>query len=315
MAIAGIDDRYSENDPYEPSTMPLLLDRVRFFDSTLRDGLQGKRDLEVCYRVELATLLERAGVDIIEAGYWIDGKGDLQGLTAVAEVLSKATVCGLAGARQSDIEQVAAAMTSGQSASGTASQPPFRIHTYCSTRLKRPDEQDRTLKLVQEAVRAARQFTVDVQWTAMDATNSDLDTLARAVDAAIASGASTVCIADTQGSAAPDEFARLLSDLGERVPMPQTILSAHCHNSEGWAVDNALAALNAGARQLEGTLEGVGPAGGNTDLEKLVMGMHSNSQSWGVDADLDLDRLEAASQLVLKHWPKPARATRSGPMN
>ena len=307
MAVAGNCDRYSEKDPYELYTMPLLLDRVRLFDSTLRDGLQGKRDLAIGHRVELATLLERAGIDIIEAGYWIDGKGDLQGLTAVAEVLSKSTVCGLAGARQSDIDQVAAAIASGRSPSEAAHLPPFRIHTYCSTQLKRSDELERTLDLVQDAVRAARQFTDDVQWTAMDATSTDLDTLTRAVETAIASGASTICIADTQGSAAPDEFARLLSDVCERVPMPQTILSAHCHNREGWAVDNALAALNAGARQLEGTLEGVGPAGGNTDLEKLVMGMHSNSQSWGIDVDLDFDRLEAASQMVLKHWPKVVR--------
>ena len=287
--------------------MPLLLDRIRLFDSTLRDGLQGKRDLAIAQRVELAGLLERAGVDAIEAGYWIDGKGDLEGLSAVAEVLSKSTVCGLAGARQSDIEKVANAITAGRSQAGAAGLPPFRIHTYCSTQLKRPENLERTIELVENSVRAARQFTDDVQWTAMNATDSELDTLIRAVETAIAAGASTICIADTQGSAAPDEFARLLSDVCERVPMPRTILAAHCHNREGWAVDNALAALNAGARQLEGTLAGVGPAGGNTDLEKLVMGMHSSSQSWGVDVDLDFARLEAASQMVLKLWPKATR--------
>ncbi|MGK7910243.1 MAG: hypothetical protein AB4050_02000 [Synechococcus sp.] len=287
--------------------MPLLLDRIRLFDSTLRDGLQGKRDLAIAQRVELAILLERAGVDVIEAGFWIDGKGDLQGLTAIAEVLSKATVCGLAGARQSDIKQVAAAITAGRSQSAAPSLPPFRIHTFCSTQLKRPEDLERTIGLVKDSVQAARQLTDDVQWTAMNATDSDFDTVVRAVETAIAAGASTICIADTQGSAAPDEFARLLSDLCDRVPMPTTILAAHCHNGEGWAVDNALAALNAGARQLEGTLAGVGPAGGNTDLEKLVMGMHSSSQSWGMDVDLDFSRLEAASQMVLKHWPKVTR--------
>ncbi|MEL7085282.1 MAG: hypothetical protein AAF268_09390 [Cyanobacteria bacterium P01_A01_bin.3] len=287
--------------------MPLQLDRIRLFDSTLRDGLQGKRDLAIAQRVELATLLERAGVDAIEAGYWIDGKGDLQGLTAVAEVLSKAIVCGLAGARQADIKQVADAIASGRSQSGVASLPPFRIHTFSSTQLKRPDDLERVIERVEDSVRTARQFTDDVQWTAMNATDSDLDTLVRAIESAIGAGASTICIADTQGNAAPDEFARLLSDLCEQVPMPNTVLAAHCHNHEGWAVDNALAALNAGARQLEGTLLGVGPAGGSTDLEKLVMGIHSSSQSWGVDVDLDFARLEAASQMALKHWPKIAR--------
>ncbi|MEL7476875.1 MAG: 2-isopropylmalate synthase, partial [Cyanobacteria bacterium J06555_12] len=286
---------------------PLQLDRIRLFDSTLRDGLQGKRDLAIAQRVELATLLERAGVDAIEAGYWIDGKGDLQGLTAVAEVLSKAIVCGLAGARQADIKQVADAIASGRSQSGVASLPPFRIHTFSSTQLKRPDDLERVIERVEDSVRTARQFTDDVQWTAMNATDSDLDTLVRAIESAIGAGASTICIADTQGNAAPDEFARLLSDLCEQVPMPNTVLAAHCHNHEGWAVDNALAALNAGARQLEGTLLGVGPAGGSTDLEKLVMGIHSSSQSWGVDVDLDFARLEAASQMALKHWPKIAR--------
>lgn len=287
--------------------MPLLLDRIRLFDSTLRDGLQGKRDVAIAQRVEVAALLERAGIDVIEAGYCIDGKGDLQGLTAVAEVLAKSTVCGLAGPRKADIQQVANAIAAGRSQSSEVSLPPFRIHTYCSTQLKRSDDLEPLMKLVDDCVREARQFTDDVQWTAMNATDSDLDTLVRAVETAIAAGASTICIADTQGSVAPDEFARLLVDLCERVPMPTTLLAAHCHNREGWAVDNALAALNAGARQLEGTLEGVGPAGGNTDLEKLVMGMNSSSQSWGVNVDLDFARLEAASQMVIKHWPKVTR--------
>ena len=284
--------------------------RILLFDSTLRDGLQGHgKHLSVQHRLEVARHLDRAGIDIIEAGYCINDKADLEGLSAVAAAVSGATVCGLAAARDRDIDRVAAALTAGQAESEFPALKPFRINTFLSTRLKKSDDRDRTLELVRQSVRYARQFTDDVQWTAMEATNSQLDMLGAAAAAAIGSGASTICIADTQGQAAPEEFASLLAAICQRVSLQGTVLAVHCHNHSGWAVDNALAALNAGACQLEGTLEGLGPAGGNTDLGKLVMGIHANCHAQAMELGVDLALLDRAAQEVLRYWPKASRVS------
>ena len=276
--------------------------RILLFDSTLRDGLEGRgKMLPLERKLELARYLDRAGIDIIEAGSCIGNQADLAGLTAVASVVSQTTVCGLAGASPREIERVSAALAEGKA--------PFRLNTYTPTDIKVSKEKDieRLIEGIGATVRCAKEFTDDVQWTAMNATNSQLDIVARAVEAAAINGATTVCIADTQGNSAPHEFATLLSQLVDRVPLQNVVLAVHCHNHSGWAVENALAALHAGARQVEGTLEGIGPAGGNTDLEKLVMAVHADGACQGLELDVDFTLLEAASQAALKYLPSPTR--------
>jgi 2-isopropylmalate synthase len=242
---------------------------IRIFDTTLRDGEQSPGcSMNLQEKLQLARQLERLGVDIIEAGFPIASEGDFESVQAIAAELRDTTVCGLARTGSADIERAAQALEK-------ARNP--RIHTFIATsdihlehKLKMSREQ--VLEEVDRAVRQARGFCDDVEFSAEDATRSDRDYLVEVFEAAIEAGASTCNVPDTVGYTQPAEYATLMRYLIENVPRSdEAVFSVHCHDDLGLAVSNSLAAVLAGARQVECTVNGIGERAGNTSMEEVVM--------------------------------------------
>lgn len=221
-------------------------------------------------KLKMARLLDTMGVDIIEAGFPIASKGDFEAVAEIAKVIRNSVVCGLARAKAADIDAAAEALQYAERR---------RIHTFISTsplhmqyQLQMSEEE--VLNAVHESVTRARGSTDDVEWSGMDATRSDIDLLCRCVEAAIKAGATTINIPDTVGFATPDEMANIIRELRNRVPnIDKAVLSMHCHNDLGLAVANSLAGVQAGARQIECTINGIGERAGNAALEEIVMAL------------------------------------------
>ncbi|NQV83406.1 MAG: 2-isopropylmalate synthase, partial [Rhodospirillales bacterium] len=234
--------------------------RVKIFDTTLRDGEQSPgASMNLDEKLRIAEVLEGMGVDIIEAGFPIASDGDFEAVNEIAKVVKNSTVCGLARATKIDIDRCAKAVK-------PAKQP--RIHTFIATspvhmKYKLLMEPDAVLAQVIESVSHARSYVEDVEWSAEDATRSEHDFLCRCVEAAIDAGASTVNVPDTVGYTVPEEYGALVEMLLNRVPnIDKAVISVHCHNDLGLAVANSLAAVNAGARQVECTINGLGERAG-----------------------------------------------------
>lgn len=247
--------------------------RVIIFDTTLRDGEQSPGcAMTLHQKLKMAVVLDEMGVDVIEAGFPIASPGDFEAVNQIAKSVKNATVCGLSRAKKGDIEASAEAIKPAQSK---------RIHTFISTsplhmkhKLQMPPEE--VLEAVKESVTFSRKFTDDVEWSAEDASRTEDDFLCRCVEAAIAAGARTINIPDTVGYALPEEFAAKIAMLFERVPnIDQAVISTHCHNDLGVAVANSLAGVNAGARQIECTINGIGERAGNAALEEVIMAMRT----------------------------------------
>jgi 2-isopropylmalate synthase len=242
---------------------------VIIFDTTLRDGEQAPGNaMSPEVKVRLAAQLDTLGVDVIEAGFPAASQGDLRGVQQVAETVRRPIIAALARCHDGDIDRAAEAL---QPASRK------RIHVFIATsdlHLEQKLHIDRAtcLDRVRAAVRRARGYTTDVEFSAEDATRSDLDFLCRVVTAAIAEGATTINLPDTVGYTTPAEYATLFRTIRERVPETESVvLSAHCHDDLGLAVANSLAAVEAGARQVECTVNGIGERAGNAALEEIVM--------------------------------------------
>ncbi|MCZ6777581.1 MAG: 2-isopropylmalate synthase [Acidobacteria bacterium] len=244
-------------------------DLVRIFDTTLRDGEQSPGfSLNLDEKVKMAEQLEQLGVDIIEAGFPIASEGDFQAVREVSRQARKSAVAGLARATRGDIDRAWEALKH-------AKHP--IIHTFIATsdihlqfKLRRSREQ--ILEEAAEAVRYARTLCDEVEFSAEDATRSDVDYLVQVVQAAVDAGASTINIPDTVGYTIPDEYAALIRALRERVRgIDKVVLSVHCHNDLGLAVANSFAAVREGARQIECTINGIGERAGNASMEELVM--------------------------------------------
>jgi len=244
---------------------------IRIFDTTLRDGEQSPGcSMNLGEKLQLARQLERLGVDVIEAGFPIASEGDFESVQAIAAELRDATVCGLARTASADVERAAKAVAK-------ARHP--RIHTFIATsdihlehKLKMSRAQ--ALEEVDRAVRQARGFCDDVEFSAEDATRSDRDYLVEVFKTAIAAGASTCNVPDTVGYTQPDEYAALIRYLIANVPgSEKVVFSVHCHDDLGLAVANSLAAVLAGARQVECTVNGIGERAGNTSMEEVVMAL------------------------------------------
>jgi 2-isopropylmalate synthase len=244
--------------------------RVLIFDTTLRDGEQSPgATMTHEEKLEIAGLLDEMGVDIIEAGFPIASEGDFRAVSEIARVTKNATICGLARANYKDIDRCWEAVKH-------ATSP--RIHTFIGTSpLHRaiPNlDMDQMATRIHDTVTHARNLCDNVQWSPMDATRTEHDYLCRVVEIAIKAGATTINIPDTVGYTAPSESADLIAMLLERVPGADTITFAtHCHNDLGMATANALAAVSAGARQIECTINGLGERAGNTALEEVVMAL------------------------------------------
>lgn len=248
-----------------------MTDQIRIFDTTLRDGEQSPGcSMNLEEKLKVAAQLEALGVDIIEAGFAIASEGDFEAVQAVARACERATVASLARAAQADIERAWAAVK-------VAKNP--RIHTFIATsplhmRAKLNKTPEEVLEAIAFSVGHARNLCGDVEWSAEDATRSDMDFLCRAVETAINAGASTINLPDTVGYATPETYGKMFREVITRVPnADKAVFSTHCHNDLGLAVANTLAAIMAGARQVESTINGIGERAGNAAVEEIAMAL------------------------------------------
>jgi 2-isopropylmalate synthase len=269
--------------------------RVLIFDTTLRDGEQSPgATMSHAEKLEIASLLDEMGVDIIEAGFPIASEGDFAAVSEIAKLAKTAQVCGLARANFKDIDRCWEAVKH-------ARFP--RIHTFIGTSpLHRaiPNlDMDQMAERIHDTVTHARNLCDNVQWSPMDATRTEHDYLCRVVEIAIKAGATTINIPDTVGYTAPRESASLIRMLLERVPGAETIIFAtHCHNDLGMATANALAAVEAGARQIECTINGLGERAGNTALEEVVMAMKVRNDIMPYQTRIDTTKIMNLSRRV-----------------
>ncbi len=271
-------------------------DRVKIFDTTLRDGEQSPgASMTLEEKIQIATLLDEMGVDIIEAGFPIASIGDFEAVTEIAKLVQNATVCGLARSSKADIDRAFEAMKHAKHK---------RIHTFIATsdlhmEFKLQMTRDQVLEQIEASVSHARSMVDDVQWSPEDATRSDRDYLVTAVQTAVESGATTINIPDTVGYTAPNESAEIIRMLKQSVPgIDGVTISTHCHNDLGMAVANSLAAVSAGARQIECTINGLGERAGNTALEEVVMAMRVRNDIMPYQTGIDATRIMQASRLV-----------------
>jgi len=273
-----------------------MTDYVKIFDTTLRDGEQSPGfALTSPQKVEMAHQLARLGVDVIEAGFPAASPDDFAAVERIAREVRGPVIAGLARAVAADIDQCWEAIKDAQ-------RP--RIHTFLSSsdihleaqfNLKREQAKTRAL----EMVRHARGYTPDVEFSPMDATRSDWSYVCEVLEAVIDAGATTVNIADTCGFAQPDEFGMMITYIREHVGnIENATLSVHCHNDLGLAVANSLAAIRAGARQIECCVNGIGERAGNAALEELVMALTVRRDHHRVKHGINLDELVPASELL-----------------
>jgi 2-isopropylmalate synthase len=273
-----------------------MSDQLIIFDTTLRDGEQSPgASMTRDEKLRIARQLERMRVDVIEAGFPSASNGDFESVRAIAEAIQESTVCGLARANENDIRRA-----------GEAIQPAARgrIHTFIATS---PIHMEKKLRMqpdqvVEQAVKAigwARQFTDDVEFSAEDAGRSELDFLCRIFEAVINAGAKTINVPDTVGYNVPEQYAATIRTLIERVPNSDKVIwSVHCHNDLGLAVANSLAAVRAGARQVECTINGLGERAGNAALEEIVMAVRTRRDVFSCDTRIDTTQIVPASKLV-----------------
>ena len=271
-------------------------DKLIIFDTTLRDGEQSPgASMTLEEKVRVARQLEKMRVDVIEAGFPAASPGDFNAVKAIAETITKSTVCALARANDNDIDKSAEAIAPAKRA---------RIHIFIATspihmkhklRMSPDEVQQRAVA----AVKRARQYTDDVEFSPEDAGRSELDFLCRILESAIDAGAGTINIPDTVGYNLPAQFGALIGELRARIPNAErAVFSAHCHNDLGLAVANALAAVANGARQVECTINGLGERAGNASLEEIVMAVRTRQDEFDCDTDIDTTQIVPASRLV-----------------
>ena len=271
-------------------------DHVLIFDTTLRDGEQCPgATMTHEEKLEVAEMLDTMGVDVIEAGFPIASEGDFAAVNEIAKRGKNAVVCGLSRAGFKDIDCCAEAIKPAARR---------RIHTFLSTspvhmKYKLQKEPQEVYEMVIAQVTRARNYTDDVEWSSEDGTRTEFDFLCRCVEAAIKAGATTINIPDTVGYTVPDEYFSLIKRLRENVPNSDAArFSVHCHNDLGMAVANSLAGVEAGARQIECTVNGIGERAGNAALEEVVMAMRVRNDVLPYWTKIDATMLTRASKLV-----------------
>lgn len=270
--------------------------RIIIFDTTLRDGEQSPGcSMTKDEKLHLARLLDELGVDVMEAGFPIASKGDWESVHEIAKQTKTAVVTGLCRALEKDIDAAAEALKPAHAS---------RIHTFISTsplhmehKLQMPPE--KVLEKIKDSVSYARKFTDDVEWSAEDGSRTEDDFLCRAVEVAIDAGATTINVPDTVGYSTPEDISRQFKMLMERVPnIDKAILSTHCHNDLGLAVANSLAALSAGARQAECTINGIGERAGNAALEEIVMALRTRADQYHFTNKIETTNIYKTSQAL-----------------
>ena len=270
--------------------------RLSIFDTTLRDGEQSPGcSMDLAEKVRMAEKLQELGVDIIEAGFPIASEGDFAAVRAVASRCREVKVAALCRTAQQDVARAAEALS-------RAARP--RIHTFCATsdihlehKLKKTRAE--VIAMTRAAIAQARNYADDVEFSAEDATRSDVDYLCEVLEAAVDAGASVLNVPDTVGYTTPTEMARLVEQVRTRVVRDRDVtISVHCHNDLGLAVANSLAALDAGARQIECTINGIGERAGNASLEEIVMALHVRADRLPFETGIVTTELYPTSQLL-----------------
>lgn len=269
----------------------ILNPKIIIFDTTLRDGeLKSGVSFNVEQKIGIAKLLEAMGVEIIEVGYPGIAQKDFDDIFMVSKQIKAATICGLASTKPDEIVSAALALKPAVRS---------RIHLYTAVNLKdrTPLREERTLETIRDGVALARQYCDDVEWSAFDAPRSDFDFLCRSIEVAIASGATTISIPDSLGLSSTAEFSALIAGIVQRIPnCDRVTLSVHCHDDLGLAVNNSIAALQYGVRQIECSINGLGARQGNADLGTIVREIckHPDYQ-----VDIKTPLLSRASDLVI----------------
>ncbi|MDR1989498.1 MAG: 2-isopropylmalate synthase [Acidobacteriaceae bacterium] len=283
--------------------------RIVVFDTTLRDGEQAPGfSMDVAAKLQMARALDALGVDIIEAGFPIASPADSEGTRQVAAAVTRPVIAALARCRPQDIEEA-----------GRALEPAKRrrIHTFLATsdlhlERKLRITREACLDAIVSAVRLARQYTDDVEFSAEDATRSDRDFLCRVVEAAIREGATTINLPDTVGYTVPDEIREFFSEIRRRVPnADKAIFSTHCHDDLGLAVANSIAACEGGVRQIECTINGIGERAGNASLEEIVMALRVRPDRFPFDTGIVSEHLFEASQLLSRLTDEPVQSNKA----
>ena len=270
--------------------------RVIVFDTTLRDGEQAPgNSLSIEEKVRLARQLEVLGVDVIEAGFPASSETDFRSVQEIAAQVRRPVIAALARCTERDID------LAGEAIRGAARG---RIHVFLSTsdlhlKAKLRMTREEAVEKIRESVRRAKSFTDDVEWSAEDASRTGLDFLCQCVEVAITEGATTINLPDTVGYATPEEYGVMFREVRRRVPASAGIvLSAHCHDDLGMAVANSLAAISAGAGQVECTINGIGERAGNASLEEIVMGFKVRHDRLPFTTGINAQRLFPVSQLL-----------------
>ncbi len=270
--------------------------RISIFDTTLRDGEQSPGcSMDLREKVRMAEKLHKLGVDIIEAGCPIASDGDFAAVRAVASQCRDVKIAALCRTAEQDVRRAAEALAG-------AAHP--RIHTFCATsdihlehKLKKTRAE--VIEMTRAAITQARNYAEDIEFSAEDATRSDIDYLCEVLDVAVDAGASVLNVPDTVGYTTPPEMAHLVQEVRERVVRDRdVIISVHCHNDLGLAVANSLAAIEAGARQVECTINGIGERAGNASLEEIVMALHVRADRLPFETGIATNELYPTSQLL-----------------
>lgn len=273
-------------------------DRIIIFDTTLRDGEQSPGiALNVIEKIEIAEVLQRLGVDIIEAGFPVASDGDFEAVEAIAKIITTSTVCGLARTNFGDIDRAWQAVRHAAHS---------RIHVFIATssihmehKLKMTPAQVKQAAVA--GVARAKSYVDDVEFSPEDGTRSDPEFMCEVLQAVVDAGATTLNIPDTVGYTTPGELGELICHIKETVAGPDNLkISTHCHNDLGLAVANSLAAVSAGARQIECTINGIGERAGNAAMEEIVMALRTRGDTYGVSTSIDTSQLARASRLVAR---------------
>ncbi|MGI2907463.1 2-isopropylmalate synthase [Tolypothrix sp. VBCCA 56010] len=262
--------------------------KVLIFDTTMRDGeLTPGVKMNLQQKISISQLLENMGIDIIEVGYPGTYQKDFEEVLQISQIIKNSIICGLASANEHEIITLAEAIKPAKQG---------RIHTYSLVNIKNQSISTQVLATIKDSVSLARNYCGDIEWSAFDALRSEPDFLCQAIETAIKSGATTINIPDSLGLASPSEFSQLLQMIFNRVPnIDEAVVSVHCHDDLGLAVNNSLIALNCGVRQIECAINGLGARKGNADLEDVVMGV---LQQGNYQVDIDTTLMSKASELV-----------------
>src|SRR5215217_694329 len=282
--------------------------RVYVFDTTLRDGEQVPGcQLSTPEKIEIAKELEALGVDIIEAGFPISSPGDFQSVVELSKAVSEPIICALTRANKGDIDSAVAALKYAKRPrihTGIGSSDMHIKHKFNSTR-------EQILERAVEAVKYAKQFVEDIEFYAEDAGRADVHYLAQMVEAVIAAGATVVNIPDTNGYCLPDQYGSKIKFLKENVKnIDNAIISVHCHNDLGLATANSIAGLQNGARQIEGTINGIGERAGNTSIEEVVMILKTH-QVLGLHTNVNAKNFYELSRMVSSQMRMPVQPNKA----